>query len=358
MKLSRLVLQIIGSGIVLLSLSTTAAAQDKKLRLITWADYVPADVVAQFKKETGIDVEVTLSNNEEMISKLRATGGAGFDLAQPSQDRITGPQQEFGIYKPMDLSKVKSELFIPSMLEASKKNTTLAGKVYGLPHIWGTDGLVVNTKLAKMSDYTDLCKADVKGKTAVRLKRPTLLAFAFASGKDPFALYNDPKAYTALMDEVGKTMIACKSNVKFYWDNKDQLLNGMRAGEVVGAMMWDTGGWKLNGEKPEIQFIAPKSGALGWIDTFAIPAKGRNDAAAYAWINFNMRPEIAAKVAGSAGNFTASKGADQMMDAKLKSQFAASFPEAALKNVKWYPAVPAGLEDIEGRVLDRIKASN
>jgi spermidine/putrescine transport system substrate-binding protein len=46
------------------------------------------------------------------------------------------------------------------------------------------------------------------------------------------------------------------------------------------------------------------------------------------------------------------------MDAKLKTQFAASFPEAALKNVKWYPAVPAGIEDIEGRVLDRIKAAN
>ncbi|MEO6015789.1 MAG: extracellular solute-binding protein [Polaromonas sp.] len=354
MKLSRL---IIGAGIVACSLSSPLWAQDNKLRLITWADYVPADVVAQFKKETGIDVELTLSNNEEMISKLRATGGAGFDLAQPSQDRITGPQQEFGIYKPMDLAKIKSELFIPSMLEATKRNTTLEGKVYGLPHIWGTDGLVVNTQLAKMSDYPDLCKADVKGKTAVRLKRPTLLAFAFASGKDPFALYKDPKAYAALMDEVGKTMIACKSNVKFYWDNKDQLLNGMRAGEVVGAMMWDTGGWKLNSEKPQIQYIAPKSGALGWIDTFAIPAKGRNDAAAYAWINFNMRPEIAAKVAGSAGNFTAARGADQLMDAKLKAQFAASFPEAALKNVKWYPAVPAGIEDIEGRVLDRIKAA-
>lgn len=132
----------------------------------------------------------------------------------------------------------------------------------------------------------------------------------------------------------------------------------MRTGEIVGAMMWDTGGWKLNGEKAEIQFIAPKSGALGWIDTFAIPAKGKNDVAAYAWINFNMRPEIAARVAKSAGNFTASQGADQLMDAKLKAQFAASFPEAALKNVKWYPAVPAGIEEIEGRVLDRIKAAN
>ena len=341
-----------------IGLAGAASAQEKTLRLLTWCDYVPADVKAQFEKESGYTVEITLSNNEEMISKLRATGGAGFDLAQPSQDRITGPQQEFKIYKAMDLSKVKSDLFIPSMLAATKKNTTLAGKVYGLPHIWGTDGLGVNTKLAKMVDYPDLCKAEYKGKTAVRLKRPTLLAFAFAAGKDPFALYNNPKAYSALMDSVGKTLIACKGNLKFFWDNKDQVNNGMLTDELVGAMLWDTGGWKLNGQKPEIQFIAPKSGALGWIDTFAIPAKGKNDAAAYAWINFNMRPEVAAKVSASAGNFTASKGADKLVDEKLKAQFAASFPPAALDNVKWYPAVPAGLEEIEGRVLDRIKAAN
>ena len=353
MKLSKTILLA-----AMLALTGAATAQDKTLRLLTWADYVPKDVVEQFTKETGFTVEITLSNNEEMISKLRATAGAGFDLAQPSQDRITGPQQEFGIYKPMDMAKIKGDLFIASMLEATKKNTTLAGKVYGLPHIWGTDGLVVNTKLTKMADYADLCRADVKGKTSVRLKRPTLLAFAFAAGKDPFALYGDAKAYAALMDEVGKTMIACKPNLKFYWDNKDQLLNGMRSGEIVGAMMWDTGGWKLNQSQPEIKYIAPKSGAMGWIDTFALPAKGRNDAAAYAWINFNMRPEIAAKVAGSAGNFTAARGADKLMEAKLKAQFAESFPEAALKNVRWYPAVPAGIEEIEGRVLDRIKAAN
>jgi spermidine/putrescine transport system substrate-binding protein len=211
----------IAAAVLALGIVGAASAQEKTLRLLTWGDYAPADIVAQFEKESGYKVEITLSNNEEMISKLRATGGAGFDLAQPSQDRITGPQQEFGIYKPMDLSKIKSDLFIGSMLDATKKNTTMKGKVYGLPHIWGTDGLVVNTKLTKMADYTDLCRADVKGKTAMRLKRPSLLAFAFASGKDPFKLYGDPKAYAALMDEMGKKMIACKGNLKFFWDNKD-----------------------------------------------------------------------------------------------------------------------------------------
>jgi spermidine/putrescine transport system substrate-binding protein len=341
-----------------LLLGTHARADDSKvLRIITWADYVPAEVVAQFKQETGIQAQVTLSNNEEMISKLRATGGAGFDLAQPSQDRIFGAQQEFRIYKPLDVSKIRLDEFVPELLDTVRKNATIDGKLYGLPYVWGTEGLVFNSKRTRISDYTDLCNPTLRGRTAVRLKRPTLMAFALASGKDPFALYGDTRAYTALMQEVGKTLTACKANFRFFYDNKDQLINGVRSGEIDAAMMWDSGGWALNRENPDIKFINPKSGAIAWMDTFALPARGRNDAGAYAWINFAMRPEIAAKIAKSIGNFTAAKGADELMDPRVRAQFAASFPDG-VKNVKWYPAIPPGLEEIEGGILDRIKAAN
>jgi spermidine/putrescine transport system substrate-binding protein len=46
MKLYRIVLI---AGVVAFGLAASALAQDNKLRLITWADYVPADVLAQFK---------------------------------------------------------------------------------------------------------------------------------------------------------------------------------------------------------------------------------------------------------------------------------------------------------------------
>jgi hypothetical protein len=154
-----------------------AAADDSRvLRIISWASYVPSDVIAQFKKETGIDVQVTLSNNEEMISKLRATGGAGFDLAQPSQDRIFGAQQEFRIYKPLDTSKVMLDEFVPELVDAVRKNATVDGKLYGLPYVWGTEGLIYNSTRTKIADYTDLCKPELKGRTAVRLKRPGVRA--------------------------------------------------------------------------------------------------------------------------------------------------------------------------------------
>src|SRR6202167_1964939 len=352
----RLLLSCVALGLA--CMCGIAHADGQKLRIITWADYVPADLVAAFTKETGIEVEVTLSNNEEMISKLRATGGAGYDLVQPSQDRISSVQRDFEIYKPIDLKKVKLEEFQPALLDIVKRNATIDGKLYALPYLWGTDGLVVNTKYAQASDYADLCRPDLKGKTSIRLRRPVLMAFAFAAGKDPFALYGNPAAYTALMDQVGAALIACKPNLKFFYDNKDQLLNGFRSGELTAAIMWDTGGWTLNRDNPDIQYVVPRSGALGWLDTFAMPAKGRNDAAVYAWINFTMRPEMAAKIIKSVGNFSAAKGTAPFVDPRLRAQFVASFPDSALKNIHWYPAIPPGLEEIEGRVLDRVKAAD
>ena len=127
---------LMASLVLALSLAAgTVQADSQKLRIISWADYVPADLIAAFKKETGIDVEVTLSNNEEMISKLRATGGAGYDLAQPSQDRIAAAQRDFGIYKPFDLAKLKLDEFQPEFFDIVRKNTTLDGQVYGLPYL-------------------------------------------------------------------------------------------------------------------------------------------------------------------------------------------------------------------------------
>ena len=106
-------------AVCFIMVSTFAMAET--MQLLTWKGYAPKELVDKFEKETGIKVEVTYSNNEEMIAKLRATRGAGFDLAQPSQDRISSVQEEFGIYQPLDYSKIETELFIASMLEAVHK---------------------------------------------------------------------------------------------------------------------------------------------------------------------------------------------------------------------------------------------
>jgi spermidine/putrescine transport system substrate-binding protein len=346
---------LLGCIFIIASFGTASA---ETLELLTWKGYAPKVLVDQFQKETGITVKVTYTNNEEMIAKLRATRGAGFDLAQPSQDRISSVQAKYKIYQPIDLSKIKTDQIIPSMLEAVKKNTMVNGKPHAVPFCWGTSGLVVNKKLAPdAADYSDLLNAKYQGRVSYRLKRPTLIALAFSMGDDPFAKYSDAKAYQALMEKVEKAMIDGKGLVKNYWANGDALLQSMRSGEVYVAMAWDGGGWKLHKENPDIDFVAPKSGALGWIDTFALPAKAKNVDAAYKWINFILKPENAAVFTNAEKYGTASAGAVKLLDADVRANFERTFPQADIDNVKWYPPVPAKLESIEGKILDKVKAA-
>ncbi len=338
-------------------LATALPARAETLRLLTWGDYAPAALIKKFEAETGITVQVTLSNNEDMISKLRATGGAGFDLAQPSQDRITGPQTSFGIYKPIDLARIDAALIVPDLLAATKKTATLDGKLYAVPFVWGTEGMVVDhAKAPGIRNFADLCDPAYKGRVSMRLKRTTLLLMAFADGDDPFAAYDDATKYRAIIERAAGKLAACKPNVKAYWTGSDDLLNMLRSGEIVASEAWDSTAFKLHAEAPQFVFVAPAAGALGWIDTFALPAKARADAAAYKWINFMLRPENAAVVTNTAGSFSASAGSDALVSAKLRDAFHDSFPPAVIANIKWFPAIPAGLEEMEGKLLDRVGA--
>ncbi|QKQ27675.1 hypothetical protein [Candidatus Reidiella endopervernicosa] len=103
---------------------------------------------------------------------------------------------------------------------------------------------------------------------------------------------------------------------------------------------------------------SPESGALGWIDTFAIPAKAKNVSAAYKWINFVSKPENAALITNSEKYGTASKDAAKYLEASIKADFERYFSEADIDNIKWHPPVPAGFDRIESKALDRIKTAN
>lgn len=343
---------------VTLTLSPAVLSKEM-LKIITWKGYAPKSIVTAFEKETGIKVKLTYSNNEEMVAKLRATRGAGFDLAQPSQDRIAFVQKKYRIYQPVDFNKVNTSLLVDSMLVAVKKNTKVKGESYGVPHVYGTTGLIINKKKAPgANDWSDLWNPKYAGKISYRLKRPLLIGAAFAMGENPFALYDDKKAYKAMIDRVEKKLIASKGLVKNYWTSGDTQVEIIKSGDANVISGWDAKGWALHKINPDIDFVAPKSGALGWIDTFAIPAKAKNVSAAYKWINFISRPEYAALITNSEKYGTASKDAAKYLNASIKADFERSFSKADIDNIKWQPPVPAGFNKIESKALDRIKAAN
>lgn len=337
---------------------TSEAADSKTLRLITFPGYAPPELVKKFQQETGITVEVTDSSNEDMIAKLRATRGGGFDLAQPSQDRIVAVTQQFSLYQPIDLKKVDTAQIDPVLLASVKKNASLKGKLYALPHVFGTSGLIVNRKMAPdAKDWTAFLDPKYKGRVSYRMKRPTLCAIAFALKDNPFAKYNDKAAYQKLLDKVAAELIKAKPIVRNYWENGDALVQSIRSGEVWVAEGWEQAGWKLYEENKDIDWVAPASGALAWIDTFALPSKSENLEGAYKWINFSLKPENAAVFTNKEKYATASKDAVKFLDENIKANFTRCYTPEAMKKMNWYPTVPGGLEEMEGKVMDKIRAA-
>lgn len=339
--------------------ATSSVANAETLRLLTWGSYAPEALVDKFEAEyPDIEVEVTFSNNEEMIAKLRATGGSGFDLAQPSHDRIFAAQQEYDIYKPLDLSQIDTDVMEASLLDGVKANTTIDGEVYAVPHQWGTSGLMANKSVAPdFAGWDDLCDPAYAGKTSMRLKRTILLGTAFAMGEDPFAAYSDLDKYQSILDKVADRLIECKANIKAYWEGGDDLSAMMLAGEIVASETWDSTAYKLYGENPDIVFVPPETGALAWIDTFALPRKGKADDAAYKWINFVLRPENVTAMSASSGAIASVQGAQDLLPADKKAAVNAAFTPDDIANLKFFANIPPGVEDMEGKTLEKIKAA-
>jgi spermidine/putrescine transport system substrate-binding protein len=354
-----MIMKLAIAGLLATTVMATAPAQAETLRLLTWGSYAPDELVKKFEeKYPDITVEVTFSNNEEMIAKLRATGGAGFDLAQPSHDRIYAVQQEYNIYKPLDLSKINTDAMQAKLLDGVKANTTIDGEVYAVPHQWGTSGLMANKTMAPdVKAWGDLCDPQYAGKTSMRLRRTILLGMAFDMGEDPFAAYADLDKYQEILDKVADKLISCKDNLKAYWKGGDDLSAMMMSGEIVASETWDSTAYKLYGENKDIVFVPPKTGALAWIDTFAIPRKGEADDAAYKWINFVLEPENVKIMSASTGAIAAVEGGKDLLPDDKKAAVNAAFTEEDINNLKFFANIPAGVEDMEGKTLEKIKAA-
>src|SRR5690606_6717833 len=62
-------------------ISRKALSSSGELNIMLWSDYLPPDFIARFKKETGIELKHTpYGSNEELLNKIRATKGRGFDI--------------------------------------------------------------------------------------------------------------------------------------------------------------------------------------------------------------------------------------------------------------------------------------
>jgi spermidine/putrescine transport system substrate-binding protein len=64
-----------------LALAAAPVAAAEKIVISNWDGYMPADLLENFTKETGIEAELSVhATNEEIMGKVTAGGGKGYDV--------------------------------------------------------------------------------------------------------------------------------------------------------------------------------------------------------------------------------------------------------------------------------------
>ena len=329
-----------------------AFSSSGEVNLLNWSDELPDPVIPDFTAKTGIKVNTTpFSQNEEQVNKLQATKGQGFDLCQPTRDRA--PQfKDLGLLQPFDLNKMpNSKNIIPSMMEASTSVWTWDGKLYHLPHCWGTEAMAWRTDEWKGDagnlSFGDLWAEDVKGKI---LGRPHSLITGIGlwmdgTGELPsnrmLDSFKDEDTMRKIWTQLTQFAVEHRPWVKQFWSSADDTKSGLLQNGCVLGQTWDGPVLSLKKEGKPVAYQAPKEGAIAWLDGWAMPSAAQNVDQAYAWLDYLQTPETSAKIAEGSGYNPIVTGADSLLSAEAKKLFQEAYPGDAVARLWWRPPEPS-----------------
>ncbi len=287
------------------------SGEQQQLFLFNWGNYIDPELIKEFEAETGIQVVYeTFDSNDAMEAKLKQ-GGTRYDIVFPSESSITKLVSQ-NLLQKLDHSKIKGlENISPFLLNSPVDN----GNQYTIPYFWGTVGIMVNTKYIdpeSIQTWSDLWKEDFKNKVLILDGNREALGMALQSLGYSLNSKNDEE------------LKAAKEKLKQLSPNVRAVLNEeiktmMKLEEAPIGMGYSGDAAAVAEENPNVQYILPKDGSAVWTDNFAIAHTAVNVEGAYAFINFMLRPENAARNAEYVGYSTPNEKAKELMDPEVVS---------------------------------------
>lgn len=308
--------QFFGAAVaVVLACAAGAASAQEKIVISNWDAYMPPELLANFTKETGIQAELSVhATNEEIMGKVTASGGKGYDVLFVSSP-FAEALHKLGLVAELDHAKIPNlKNFYPEAMQLPHD----PGLKFSVPYSWGTTGLCYRSDKVgtEPTSWNDLLKPNdtLKGKTTMLatdrwLMVPALLSLGYS--------INTPKEGEVakakdLLIETKKTLLAY-DDTTFY--------SKLVSGEALLVEAWD--GWCNYGiaENKDIKYAIAKEGSDMWVDAMVVTAASEHKDAAQSFINYILRPEVHRWVAENILYKVPNKAAMDGLDPALIKQY-------------------------------------
>lgn len=290
-------------------------AADNVVNVFTWADEIPHFVIQQFEKETGIKVNYsTFDTNEVMFAKLRATKNTGYDLIEPSSYYIDR-MRHYGLLEKLDKTKLPNfknldPFFLNQAYDPQSE--------YSVPFIWGITGIFLNRDYFSSKDvnkWSDLL--DKKYANQLMFLDDSREVFSMALRMLSYSI-NDTNP-----EHIKQAYLKLKElmpNVRLF--NTDAVASILIDEDATMGMAWNGDLFKANRENSKLSFVYPKDGFEIWVDNFAILKNAAHMENAYRFLNFLMRPDIAKAVSMNINYATTNLAAKKLLPSEIRNNSA------------------------------------
>jgi spermidine/putrescine-binding protein len=270
---------------------SACSGKTEELHVFNWDDYFAPDTLSTFEEEVGCRVTYDkYASDQDLMAKLLA-GGSGYDVCFPS-DEMVPALIEKGLLEPLDLTKLNNWGNVaPDRLGLGfdKDNR------YTLPYLWGTTGIAYNLDKVTPppSSWKDLWNAAWRGRVSILDDaREALGAALRAIGKSV------NESDVGLLQAAREKLVELKPRLLgFDSAPKEKLI----AGDVWIAQCFSGDAIQARNAGARIGYVIPAEGGTLWIDNMAIPKGASNPDLAHRFIDYLLRAEVSARIAGAVG---------------------------------------------------------
>ncbi len=257
----------------------------KTITIAAWSDILDPAILSAFQKKTGVTINLSyFSSNEELLVKLKKTGGKGFDLIIPSDYAVKLLHQE-NLLKKIDRSKLT---FIEDLNPVLLGHEYDPHNEYSLPLFWELFGVGVDQSFF----------------TPDQLKDPWQLIFNHTSHPYTITMVNDPIEMVMLaslylfgnadtldqakLKTVEELLQKQKKFVKAYVDFRgDYFLATKNCAAIVSSSSYILRAQK---QFPFIKFVVPQK-TFVTIENCALSRATVHEDIIYALLNYLYQPE-------------------------------------------------------------------
>ena len=344
-----------------------ARAEEKRLHVYNWSDYIAPDTIANFTKETGIEVTYDVYDGNEVLEAKLLAGHSGYDIVVPSASPYMARQIAAGAYHELDKAKLPNlNNLDPQILALAA--TADPGNAHGVPYLWSVTGIGYNTalldralgdaaardSLALLFDPAYAQKLAACGIALLDTPQEIVPAALAYLGRDPKSHAEaDLAEAIALIDKVRPYVR------KFH---SSQYINDLATGDICIALGYSgdviqARNRAREAESPvEIAFRVPREGAQMSIDMLGIPVDAPHPDNAHVFINYILRPDVITAITNAVSYPNPNLAATPLVDPEIRDD-PGIYPPESLKRLLYIdlPA-PRAYERARTRAWTRMKS--